>query len=89
MAQLKGYALRNLSMNVLFPKLLYYVRGVTMKRNVINVSYRDILLYYFKNGNRAAEVRRKIGSVYEIDEVTERVCQKWFYQIPFRRFLHQ
>lgn len=43
-----------------------------------NVHYRHILLFYFKKGKRAAEVHKKICSVYGAGALTERVCQKWF-----------
>lgn len=42
------------------------------------VHFRHISLYYFKKGNRAADVPKKIYRLYGDDALTERVCQKWF-----------
>ncbi|KAL1139196.1 hypothetical protein AAG570_009255 [Ranatra chinensis] len=43
-----------------------------------NEHYRNLVLFYFKKGKKAAETCRKICAVYGEDAVTERVCQKWF-----------
>ncbi|EFN78757.1 Histone-lysine N-methyltransferase SETMAR, partial [Harpegnathos saltator] len=39
---------------------------------------RHILLYYFKKGKRAADAYKKICRVYGDDDLTERVCQRWY-----------
>ena len=36
------------------------------------------MLYYFKKGNNAPEMQKKICAVYGEDAVTDRMCQKWF-----------
>lgn len=64
-------------MNVIFREHLSYVRGVAMKMNAKNSPYRYMLLYYFRKGKRAANDRRKIGTVCRNDAVTRTYVSKF------------
>ena len=49
--------------------------------------FHHILLYYFKKGNDAAEMHKKICAVHGEGAVTERMCQKWFAKFHAGDFL--
>ena len=36
------------------------------------------MLYYFKKGKNATEMKQKIRAVYGEGAVTDRTCRKWF-----------
>ena len=40
--------------------------------------FRHIMLYYFKKGENATEMHKKICAVCGEGAVTDRTCQKWF-----------
>lgn len=42
-----------------------------------NEHYRHVMLFYFRKGKSAAEISRKLNSVYGENSVSERTCQKW------------
>ena len=39
---------------------------------------RHILLYYFRKGKNAVQVRQKLYDVYGVKSLTERQCPNWF-----------
>lgn len=43
-----------------------------------NEHFRHVMLFYFRKGKSAAEINRKLNSVYGENSVSERTCQKWF-----------
>lgn len=43
-----------------------------------NEHFRDILLFYFHKGKKAAEAHKEISEVYGVDCLTEYTCQNWF-----------
>ena len=44
-----------------------------------------IMLYYYKKGNNATEMQKKISAVYEEGTVTDRICPKWFGNFCWHR----
>ena len=40
--------------------------------------FGHILVYYFKKGKNATEMKKKIYAVYGEGAVTDQMCQKWF-----------
>ena len=47
-----------------------------MKENMQH--FQHIMFYYFKKGNNATEMQKKICAVYGERAVADRMCQKWF-----------
>ena len=45
------------------------------------------MLYYFKKGKNATEMKKKICAVYGEGAVTDRTCQKWFVKFRAGDFL--
>ena len=45
------------------------------------------ILYYFKKGKSATEIRKKICAVYREITVTDQTCQKWFVTFGAEDFL--
>ena len=43
-----------------------------------NQHFQHIMLYYFKKGKNATEMKEKICAVYEEGVMTDWMCQKWF-----------
>lgn len=42
------------------------------------VHFRHILLYYFRQGKKAAVARREICAVYGAEAISDSTCHKWF-----------
>ncbi|XP_078032732.1 histone-lysine N-methyltransferase SETMAR-like [Augochlora pura] len=43
-----------------------------------DVRFRHILLYHFRKGKNASQVRKKLCAVYGNEALKERQCQNWF-----------
>lgn len=71
-------------MNVLLCKHLYYMRGLAI---IINrETFFIVILFWIIKKIWVTEARRKIGSLYMCDTVTEYVCQKWFNKFHSENF---
>ena len=70
------------------PKLVNFcVAILILKMEENKQHFHHILLYYFKKGNDAAEMHKKICAVHGEGAVTERMCQKWFAKFHAGDFL--
>ena len=49
--------------------------------------FRHILLYYFRKGKNAVQVRQNLYDVYSVKSLTERQCQNWFARFCSGDFL--
>ena len=51
--------------------------------------FRHILLYYFRKGKNAVQVRQNLYDVYSVKSLTERQCQNWFARFCSGDFHHK
>ena len=59
-------------------KLVNFCAAIlTLKMGENTQHFQCIMLYYFKRGENATEMHKKICAVYG-GTVTDRMCQKWF-----------
>lgn len=51
------------------------------------VHFRQILLYYFRNGKNASQAPKKLYAIYGNEALKRSQCQIWFAKFRFGAFL--
>ena len=67
-----------------YPNKLNCLLEISLKMERNNVFFRCIMLFYFRKGKNATQIRKKICVVYGEDAVSDRMCQKWFAKFHSR-----